>query len=82
MRFPLIVASRVQEDTEYPRVVLRAGRWKFSHDATSSEVFIRTSESDVELHEELVLTQHTSVQVVCRKAGTEPSITVYAWLSA
>ena len=81
MRIPLIVASRAQVGVEYPRVVLRPGRWKFEHDITSSEVYLSTPTGDVKLHEELVLTAYTDVSILCAQTGSEPSITVYACLS-
>lgn len=81
MRIPLIVSSRAQAGIEYPRVALRSGRWKFEHNVTSSEVKVKTPDSHVELHAELVLTEHTDVSIVCMNTGNEHSITVYACLS-
>ena len=82
MRIPLIVSSRASEEVDYPFVVLRPGKWSFSHNVTSSDVFIRTPARDVELHEEIELKEYADVRVICTKAGTEHSITVHACLSA
>lgn len=81
MRIPLIVSSRIQEGVSYPRVVLRPGKWKFEHDAVSSEIALSTSSGVVGLHEEFVLSEYEDVSIFCSKAGTESSITVYACLS-
>jgi hypothetical protein len=81
MRIPLIVSSRIQEGIEYPRVVLKAGRWKFEHDVVNSRLSVKAQDNSFELHEELVLESYTDVSLVCTSTGTEPHITVYACLS-
>jgi len=81
MRIPLIVSSRPSEEINFPRVTLRSGRWKFTSDHSDSEFCVKTSTGSVELHEELVLEEKTVVSLVCKKRGTESSITVYACLS-
>lgn len=82
MRFPLIVASRPSEDAKYPLVVLPPGRWRFiSSDITDSVFHVETSDSQVELQEELEILRKTPLRLVCTSAGTETSITVFACLS-
>lgn len=78
MRIPLIVSSRPTEETIYPRVALRAGRWRFSSTHTDSLLRVNAPDQSVELHEELVLPVHSYVTVSCLKRGTEQSITIYA----
>lgn len=78
MRIPLIVSSRPTEDTIYPRVALRAGRWRFSSSHKDSLLRVNTPDQSVELHEELVLPTHSYVTVSCLQRGTEQSITIYA----
>jgi hypothetical protein len=81
MRIPLIVSARVQEETQFPRVILKSGKWRFESDSKDSELLIKTPTKTLELHDELHLTEHTPVSLACVKAGTEQFITVYACLS-
>ena len=81
MRIPLIVASRPSQNAQFPRVILRAGRWTFSSNHSDSALRVNTPDSSVELHEGLVLANPTAVYVSCTASGNEPSITVYACLS-
>jgi len=80
MRIPLIVSSRPSEEINFPRVILPSGRWKFTSDHSDSELCVKTSTGSVELHEELILKEKTPVSLVCKKRGTESSITVYVCL--
>jgi hypothetical protein len=81
MRIPLIVAARMSEGAEYPRVALRPGKWTFDHNVTSSEVIVTTPSSVAGLHEELHLEDYTNVSISCVRAGSESSVTIFACLS-
>jgi hypothetical protein len=81
MRIPLIVAARITEDTIFPHVTLRPGRWTFSSTHSDSALRVKTPDSAVELHEELVLSQPTPVTLSCVRKGSETSITIFACLS-
>ena len=81
MRIPLIVSARITEDTKFPHVTLRSGRWSFSSTHKDSLLRVNTPNQSVELHEELVLDSPTPVTITCASAGSEHSVTVYACLS-
>lgn len=81
MRIPLIVNARPTEDTNYPRVALRSGRWRFSSNHADSTLRVNAPDQSVELHEELVLSAPSYVSVSCLKRGTEQTITIFAHVS-
>ena len=81
MRIPLIVAARITQETKFPLVTLRPGRWTFSSTHSDSRLTVKTPERVVELHEELFLEAPTTVTVTCVQQGNEPSVTIFACLS-
>lgn len=81
MRIPLIVAARITENVQFPHVTLRPGRWTFTSTHSTSVLRVNTPDAAVELHEELVLSTPTPVTVSCIRAGSEPSVTIFACLS-
>jgi hypothetical protein len=81
MRLPLIVAHRPSEDIRCPSVTLRPGRWVIETNHKDS-ILALSHLPDVAFQNgfEYIISDVTETSVLCKRCGSESSVTVYICL--